>query len=127
MQKTERANLLSHRTSQSVWDKRGWSGPTIEERLMPWALSVGGAALVVAGASRRSWYGAPFVVTGAVLIGCVAAGLCNPRELGVRLRHAIREAHDADQITIEAMDSFPASDAPSSNATASRLLAGAPA
>ena len=32
-------NLACHRAAQSVWDKRGWSGVTIEERLGPWLAS----------------------------------------------------------------------------------------
>ena len=46
-------NLVCHRSTQSVWDKRGWSGVTIEERVGPWVVSVAGTALLIAGARRR--------------------------------------------------------------------------
>ena len=113
----EASNLTSHRAPRSVWEKRGWQGPTIEERLSPWLVSIGGAGLFVFGASRRSWRGAPYMAVGAALIGSVAAGFCNPREVGLRIQHRLRRRPEMDQVAIEAMDSFPASDAPSSNAT----------
>jgi hypothetical protein len=47
----------------------------------------------------------------------VAAGFGSPRDIGFRLRQQFRRAPEKDRVTIEAMDSFPASDAPSSNAT----------
>jgi hypothetical protein len=117
MTSIEEPNLISHRTAHSVWDKRGWRGSTVEERLAPWLVSLGGAGLFAFGASRRSWRGVPYMAAGAALIGCVAAGLCDPREIGHQVRHRMRQASEPDQVTIEAMDSFPASDAPSSNAT----------
>ncbi len=66
---TETPNLTMHRRPQSVWDKRGWQGPTIEEQLAPWLVSLGGAGLFAFGASRRSWGGAPYMAAGAALIG----------------------------------------------------------
>jgi hypothetical protein len=79
-------NLACHRAARSVWEKRGWSGVTIEERVGPWAVSLAGAALIVAGARRRSWTGAHLAIGGAMLIACAAAGLCNPRHAAMRWR-----------------------------------------
>jgi hypothetical protein len=106
-------NLECHRSTQSVWDKRGWSGVTIEERVGPWIVSVAGAILLIVGARRRSLRGLHLMLGGASLIGCAAAGLCNPRHATVRWRHLTRPRPDSD--TTELMDSFPASDPPSSN------------
>jgi uncharacterized membrane protein len=106
-------NLSYHRTSQSVWDKRGWSGVTIEERVGPWLVSLAGTALLIAGARRRSLRGAHLMLGGVSLIGCAAAGLCNPRHATVRWRHLTQPR--VDRVTVDMMDSFPASDPPSSN------------
>lgn len=47
-------NLACHRAARSVWDKRGWRGVTIEERVSPWIISLAGAGLLIGGARRRS-------------------------------------------------------------------------
>ena len=109
-------NLACHRSARSVWDKRGWSGVAIEERVSPWFISLAGAGLLIAGAQKRSWRGARWMIAGATMLGCAAAGLCNPRHATVRWRHLTQPG--ADRVTAELMDSFPASDAPSSSATA---------
>lgn len=105
-------NLTCHRAAQSVWERRGWSGVAIEERIGPRLVSLAGTALLIAGARRRSWRGLAWMLGGAALLGCAAAGLCNPRHASVRWRHLMRPA--VDRITTESMDSFPASDPPSS-------------
>jgi uncharacterized membrane protein len=116
MESNRALNLISHRSPQSIWDKRGWQGATIEERIGPWLASVVGTGILAYGATRRSWRGVWLMVGGVALIGCAAAGLCNPRHAAVRLRH-MRQSR-VDRVTMESMDSFPASDAPSSNAIA---------
>jgi uncharacterized membrane protein len=109
-------NLACHRSTRSVWEKRGWSGVTIEERVGPWAVSLAGAMLMIAGSRRRSWKGVHLILGGAGLIGCAAAGFCNPRHAGVRWRSLARPL--SDRVTIELLDSFPASDPSSSSAIA---------
>ena len=52
---------------------------TIEERVGPWLVSFAGVSLLVAGSRKQSWHGARMMLGGAGLIGCAAAGLCNPR------------------------------------------------
>jgi hypothetical protein len=112
------SNLVSHRAATSVWDKRGWSGPTIEERAGPWLASLAGAALVLYGASRRDWRGACWIAGGLGLIAGTVAGLSNPSQARMTWRHYLNR-DSSDRITTESMDSFPASDAPSSNMTVS--------
>ena len=114
-------NLTCHRAARSVWDKRGWNGVAIEERVGPWLASLVGTTLVIAGARRRSWGGVQLMAGGAALLGCAAAGLCNPRHAAVRWRQLARPS--VDRITEELMDSFPASDAPSSGAIGGSSLA----
>jgi hypothetical protein len=116
MTTNETPNLVSHRASTSVWDKRGWHGPTIEEQIGPWVLSLAGAALVVYGVGRRSWRGAWWIASGIGLITGAAAGLATPHRARMLLRHHLQR-DSADPTTTESMDSFPASDAPSSNMT----------
>ena len=111
-------NLISHRGPRSIWDRRGWRGVTVEERLGPSLISLAGAGLLAYGATRRSWRGALYMMGGLALISCAAAGLCSPREAPVRWRHL--RGFAIDQVSVESMDSFPASDAPSSNTTAAR-------
>lgn len=108
-------NLTSHRAAASVWDRRGWQGVTIEERLGPWLVSLAGTGLLAYGATRRSWRGVWWMMCGASLIGC-AASLAKPQAARAQWdRRFGRLPHDP--VTCESMDSFPASDAPSSNAT----------
>jgi hypothetical protein len=109
-------NLACHRAARSVWDKRGWAGVTIEERVGPWFISLAGASLLIAGARQRSWRGARWMFGGATLLGCAAAGLCNPRDASVHWRRLTQRG--IDRVSTELMDSFPASDAPSSSAMA---------
>jgi hypothetical protein len=115
-------NLACHRAARSVWEKRGWNGVTIEERVGPWAVSLVGAALIVAAARRRSWKGLHLAIGGATLIACAAAGLCNPRHAAIRWR-ALTECRP-DPLTFELMDSFPASDPSSLTATTVGIVAG---
>jgi hypothetical protein len=107
---------MSHRAATSVWDKWGWRGPTVDERFALWLVSLGGAGLFAFGASRR-WRGAPYMAAGAAVIGCVVARMWHPREVRFRLQRGTHGATEPDPVAIETMDSFPASDAPSSNAT----------
>jgi hypothetical protein len=53
MDRDNSRNLESHRAARSLWDKRGWSGVAIEERLGPWIVSLTGAGLFMAGTRRR--------------------------------------------------------------------------
>jgi hypothetical protein len=113
----DQSNLMTHRAPQSVWDKRGWRGTTIEERLAPWLVSLGGAGLFAFSASRRSRLGMAGMAAGFTLVALATAGICSPSRVATRWRQIVRRRDEPDQVTTESMDSFPASDAPSSNAT----------
>jgi hypothetical protein len=105
-------NLMYQRANGSVWDKRGWNGPTVEERLFPWVVGAAGAAVVAFGARRRSWSGAVYVMSGLTMWTCATNGMCNPRYASARLDHLLRQRRK-DRVTKESMHSFPASDPPS--------------
>jgi hypothetical protein len=110
------ANLVSYRAPASVWNRRGWRGVTIEERIVPTIVSGVGALLLRYGMKRRSWQRFGPTVAGATLIGCAAAGLFDPRAARVRWKHLFRQ-RSVDRLTNELLDSFPASDPPSVTAS----------
>lgn len=90
----------------------------MEERLGQWLVSMAGSALLAYGtycATRRSWRGVWLIASGVSLIGYAAVGFMKANK-GRAWRHDSQHA-PADVVTLESLDSFPASDAPSSNAT----------
>jgi len=113
-------NLMYQRAEGSVWDKRGWKGVTIEERVVPWMIGAAGAAAITYGASRRSWRGLAFALGGLTMWTCATMGLCNPRNATSRLDHLLRQ-RDRDHVTTQSMHSFPASDPPSFTRTAATV------
>ena len=115
MQSEQFRNLKVHRSDASVWERRRWRDNNFNDKLGI-SLALAGASLLLYGAfptTRRRkaslWWG----LSGAGLISCAAARL--------RGRPSGRSNHDRsdapDVVTVESVDSFPASDAPSSNAT----------
>jgi hypothetical protein len=111
-------NLVYQRANGSVWDKRGWQGVTIEERLLPWVVGVAGAAALTYGATRRSWQGLACTLGGLTMWTCATSGLCNPRNAGARIDRFLRQQR-RDLVTTQSMHSFPASDPPSFTSAAS--------
>ena len=105
-------NLMYRRAKTSVWDKRGWNGVTLEERLLPWVIGAAGAAAITYGASRRSWKGMAYALGGLTMWTCATNGLCNPRYASARLDYLLRQK-ERDRVTTQSMHSFPASDPPS--------------
>jgi hypothetical protein len=125
MLEEQSTNLIYHRAKGSVWDKRGWNGPTMEERLLPWVVGAAGAAAVTYGARRRSWSGVACVMGGLTMWTCATNGLCNPRYATARLDQLLRQRRK-DRVTNESMHSFPASDPPSFTSGASTPTRRAP-
>jgi hypothetical protein len=122
----ELSNLVSHRARAGVWDKRGWSSPTIEGRVgRPCVVSLVGAGLVVYSASRRLWRGAWWIVNGASIIAKACADFSNPRYA----RRTLRDRFDWEYSSImapESIDSFLASDAPSLKLAVSAVVRSKP-
>ena len=111
----EELNLSPHRTSVSVWDRRGWDGS--RERLTParWLVGVGGGALAVHGLRQRSVSGALLAGLGGGLAWWALAGegdLSEPRRWFAHVLERVPWHHD-DPVHEASADSFPASDAPS--------------
>jgi hypothetical protein len=107
---TVSTNLVSHRAPASVWDKRGWRGVEVEERVAPALASSAGVLLLAYGLSRRSLRGLGSALFGTALVGCAAAGLRNPRHAKTRWKHLFHRNRLADRLTSELLDTFPASD-----------------
>jgi hypothetical protein len=110
-------NLQVHRSDADAWERGGWRGQYLDDRLGA-SLAFVGAGLFFFGAfspSRRSRSSMWFRVTGAGLLSCAAARLAS--RYSPRIARSRHDSVAADVVTLESVDSFPASDAPSSNAT----------
>jgi hypothetical protein len=110
MESNDFTNLRQHRSDTDAWKPREWYR-AIDERTA--LAAIAGLALVLHGINRhrsnsRMWS----LISGAV-VGCVAARIGNEH----RRRNTRVGSESADIVTRESEDSFPASDAPSSNAT----------
>jgi hypothetical protein len=106
------SNLTLQRSEVDAWERRGWRRP-IEDPIAP-SLMLAGAGLLVLGVTRHSNAGRWWILCGAALLGWTAAS----RGAGQWLGSLWQRGEDEDDIvTIESLDSFPASDPPSSNVT----------
>jgi hypothetical protein len=114
-------NMRRHRSAHTVWDRRGWTGVTPEERLLPPLIAIAGASLIACGMSRRTWRGAFWCGVGIGLAVCAAAGLCDPRSASVRWRYLLNGNHH-DYVDTELEQTFPASDPPAHMANLVRPL-----
>jgi hypothetical protein len=118
MQSDNFLNLTTHRSEVDVWSQRRWRGSGVDDRLAVLLGSVAGLSLLAYGAyceTRRPGRGLWWIVSGAGVLGCAAA--CVGQRQRLTSRRARGQESPADVVTRESLDSFPASDAPSSNAT----------
>jgi hypothetical protein len=107
-------NLATHRSSDSVWDRRGWNGTADTPPLSRVLLGVGGGALAIQGLRRRGFTGSVLAGLGGSLAWWAISGkstfpdfqrwFCEAREF---------LSGEKDQVHEASADSFPASDAPS--------------
>jgi hypothetical protein len=117
MESDNSVNLMTHRSDVSVWERRARQS-SIEDRLGSWIAPVAGAGLVAYGtycATRHSRRGLWWMAGGASLLAFAAAGPGALQALKARWTEHFDQVLDV--VTQESLDSFPASDAPSSNAT----------
>jgi hypothetical protein len=117
MQSDNFLNLTPPRAEIDAWKHRGsWSGD-MSAPVASWLLSVAGVSLLACGAyrARRSGGGMWWIASGAILCGWAAAS-AGRRYWGSGVR-SLEQEFPGDVVTQESFDSFPASDAPSSNAT----------
>jgi len=108
------SNLVTYRSSNSVWDRAGWDGTSERRSLGRWLIGVGGAALLIQAVRRRSLIGSALAGAGGGLMWWALAGDEGFQIARRRLSHAIeRVGGRTDDLVEEASaDSFPASDAP---------------
>ncbi len=108
-------NLTMHRSSVSVWNKRGWDGSRERLTLSRWLLGVGGGALAVEGLRRRSVAGGMMAGLGGTIAWWALSGegdLSDARRWFDQLLARAPWQRD-DRVHEASADSFPASDAPS--------------
>ncbi len=106
-------NLVTHRGTGSVWDRRGWNGERERIAIGRVLMGVAGGALVVQGLRQRRWAGP--------LLAAVGGGLTWWAITGQEIegtRRWIEESMErrgwtrADAVSESSAESFPASDAP---------------
>jgi hypothetical protein len=117
MESEQFINLKVRRAETYAWERPSRRGQDFGERIGPWLVSLTGTGLLLYGmysaTRRRTASSVWWMVSGASLLGGAVAGVGTSHWL-----RRIRSAHvPADVVTMESLDSFPASDAPSSNAT----------
>ena len=113
MESEQFTNLTVHRSTPSAWKRHGLR--YLDDRNVGWLVSAAGAGLLFYGIDprkRRTSSSLWWILSGAALLGFAAT----------RSRYALERFRSrpdlaADVVTQESLDSFPASDAPSSNAT----------
>ena len=109
------SNLTQHRSEVDGWQPKGWWDSHADEEMTLSLASMVGASLLLYGVTRRrSDSSLLWILGGASLLGFAATGLGAWPWLRGR---SGAEHSPADVVTQESLDSFPASDAPSSNAT----------
>ena len=111
-------NLVQNRSAASVWDR---ANDRMEWDTERWLVAVLAGAFLVSGFRRRSWSGLALVVGGGGLAWWAAAG-ADQREIRRGRLRARWTQENADPIGEASEESFPASDAPSWNATGSAGL-----
>ena len=118
MQSEQFTNLKVHRSDANAWDRAGSRNGLLDDKAGPWLVSIAGASLLLYAAysaRRRAASGLWWGATGAGLLSCAAARLRRGHWPTIGRPHP--DPFGADVVQVESVDSFPASDAPSSNAT----------
>ena len=108
-------NLTPHRAPSSVWDRRGWDGTREQLTVMRWLVGIGGGALALQGARRRSLMGGILAGLGGGLAWWALTGEGDLSEARRWFTHRLDRAGwgREDRVHEASADSFPASDAPS--------------
>jgi len=113
MESEQFLNLTVRRSDADTFEPRGWRQPSLDDGTVMRLISMAGAGLFLYAAysaRRRTTSKVWPLVCGAGLLACAAAA--SRYSLGSRSGEDL-----SDVVTQESLDSFPASDAPSSNAT----------
>lgn len=102
-------NLVQHRGEESVWDQRKFGDDWDVER---WLASFMAGALLIAAARRRSTAGWMMAAGSVGLAWWAASGIDARHHHRGRIRAALPQRDDSDQVGEASEESFPASDAP---------------
>ena len=119
MESADFTNLKIQRSEVDAWERGGRRGHSANGRIALWLTSMAGVSLLAYGArfaARRSRSSRWSIASGATLLGYAAADL--GKRYWPRPARSVQEPSTVDVVGVESMDSFPASDAPSSNASA---------
>jgi len=108
-------NLRQHRSDVDAWEPRGWWQRVADDQKALSLTSIAAVALVLYGATRRRTDAGMWCLVSGAVVGCAAASFGTG--LWPRDTRFGSEPSPSDVVTQESVDSFPASDAPSSNAT----------
>ena len=112
---TEQLNLATHRSTESVWERRGWDGSKEQLTATRLLVGIGGGALAIQGWRLGTWKGRMLSGIGGSLAWWALTG---EGDLG-DARRWFNEVTEwmpwsrRDRVMDESAESFPASDAPS--------------
>jgi hypothetical protein len=108
-------NLSTHRSANSVWDRRGWDGTRQQLTVTRWLVGIGGGALAVQGLRQRSVSGSILAGLGGSLAWWALTGEGDLSDARRWVTHLVERAglRPDDMIHEASAESFPASDAPS--------------
>jgi hypothetical protein len=109
------SNLSTYRTSDNVWDRRGWNGSKESFAVTRLLVGVGGGALALQGLRLGTWKGRALAGVGGSLAWWAATGTGDLSEARRWFNEVLERApwSREDRVFDESAASFPASDSPS--------------
>ena len=112
---SEQLNLGTYRSSDSVWDRRGWNGSNKQPPLTRLLVGVGGGALAIQGWRLGTWKGRALAGLGGSLAWWAVTGEGDLSDARRWFNEVLERTpwHRADRVMDESAASFPASDSPS--------------
>ena len=111
----EQLNLGTHRSTDSVWERRGWDGSKEQLTMTRLLLGAGGAALAVQGWRLGTWKGRALSSIGGSLAWWALTGEGDLSDARRWFNEVVERApwSRGDRDMDESKASFPASDSPS--------------
>jgi len=116
---TNGLNVTLHRSSASVWDRRGWNGSRLPATATRCLIGGGGLALLLQGMRQKGFARAMMTGVGGTLAWWALTGdgdIPDARQWLARASELLRGVGE-DPVHDASADSFPASDAPSFTST----------
>ena len=111
----EQLNLGTYRSSDSVWERRGWNGSREQLTLTRLLMGVGGGALAVQGWRLGTWKGRALAGLGGSLAWWALTGEGDLSDARRWFNEVVERTpwRRTDRVMDESAASFPASDSPS--------------